>query len=208
MKLFFYDFETTGLDPVKSAPRQLSGKITIDGKVMEEFNFYIRPFPGADIDDKALAVSNVTREELETYPDGVDVYKDLCRMLMKYVSPYEKNQHEKFVTVGYNNAKFDDQFLYNFFYRYSDTPISNEFTRGFYKGNFFNKYMTIDVYHLAMMVLAPYASQLPDFKLGTIAKFTNTLSLNEGELHNADYDLDTTFNLFKKLYKQIKPYEK
>lgn len=202
MKLFFYDFETTGTDPKLHAPRQLSGRITVDGKIMEDFNFYIKPFKGAKIDGEALAVSNVTEEEIMQYPEGVEVYKQLCNILMKYVSPYSKDINEKFVTVGYNNSKFDDDFLYEFFARYCDTPVCDQYKQGFRKGNFFNKYLTFDVRQLAMLVMGPTVKDLENYKLGTVATYTGTMSLNEGELHSADFDIDTTYNLFKKFYKE------
>lgn len=202
MKLFFYDFETTGLDTLKSAPHQLSGRITVDGKIMEDFNFHIRPFDGADIDPKALDTSHVTLEQIMAYPTGEEVYKQLCQMLLKYVNPFTKNNNEKFVTVGYNNSNFDDDMLYNFFGRYYNIPPTPDYKQGFRKGNFFNKYLTFDIRHLAMLVMGPVVKDIENYKLGTVANYTGTMSLNEGELHSADFDIDTTYNLFKKFYKE------
>jgi DNA polymerase III alpha subunit (gram-positive type) len=60
MKLFFYDLETTGLDSQKNAIHQISGKIIIDGVEKTTFNFKVRPFIGALIDETALKIGGVT----------------------------------------------------------------------------------------------------------------------------------------------------
>lgn len=204
MKLFFYDLETTGTDVNKNAIHQFSGKIFVDGKLKETFNYHIKPFDGALIDEKALEVSHVTEEQIMAYPSGEEVYKELCTMLLKYVDPFSRDLYEKFITVGYNNAKFDDDFLYNFFARYHEiSPNPERYKQGFYKSNFFNKVVTMDVRQLAMLVLPPMGVQLENFKLGTVATLLGCLSINEGELHSADFDIDTTINLFKKLMKRV-----
>lgn len=204
MKLFFYDLETTGTDEKQNAIHQLSGKIFIDGKIRESFDFHIRPFEGAKIDGKALDVGHVTEEQIMAYPSGEEVYKKLCLMLAKYVNPFDSNLDQKFVTVGYNNAGFDDKFLYEFFARYHEiSPDPTTYRQGFFKSNFFNKFLTLDVYHLAMLLLSPLHLGLENYKLGTVATKLGCLSIHEGELHRADFDIDTTINMFKKLMKRI-----
>lgn len=204
MKLFFYDLETTGTNEDENAIHQLSGKISIDGKIKETFNFHIRPFEGAKIDGKALEVGHVTEEQIMAYPTGEEVYKQVCLMLLKYVNPFDPNVNEKFVTVGYNNADFDDGFLFKFFARYHEiSPNPEKYRQGFFKSNFFNKFLTLDVYHLVMLTLSPMNLGLDNYKLGTVSKALGCLSVKEGELHSADFDIDTTINLFKKLMKRI-----
>jgi DNA polymerase-3 subunit epsilon len=45
MKLFFFDLETTGVNPGKNGIHQISGEIVIDGKTMERFDFKVQPNP-------------------------------------------------------------------------------------------------------------------------------------------------------------------
>lgn len=204
MKLFFYDLETTGTDSEKCAIHQFSGKISIDGKIKETFDFHMRPFEGAEINEEALKVANITEEELMSYPSSEEVYKEVCLMLAKYVNPYDKNVDEKFVTVGYNNARFDDDFLFNFFLRYHEvSPDKKKYKQGFYKSNFFNKKATIDVLRLAQPILLAMGLSPENYKLGTIAELLDCMPLTEGALHNSDYDIDATINIFKKLIKRI-----
>lgn len=56
MKLFFYDLETTGTNPARHGIHQISGKIVIDGKEMETFDYHVQPNPKAQIEPKALEV--------------------------------------------------------------------------------------------------------------------------------------------------------
>lgn len=206
MKLFFYDCETTGLDKERCAIHQLSGKIKIDGKTVETFDFHIKPFENAQIDEGALAVAHVTEQEIMNYTPGEEVYRQLCEMLYKYLgrdAVFSKNPWDKFVTVGYNNAGFDDEFLWWFFKRYHSIPVCG-MNQGFSKGNLFNKYLTLDVMRMAQMIIGPSDAPKPEnFKLGTVAKYVfGGEFIDESKLHGADYDIDTTINLFNVFYKQ------
>lgn len=64
MKLLFLDLETTGTNPGKHGIHQISGQIVIDGIVKESFDFHVQPNPKAIIEDEALAVAGVTREQV------------------------------------------------------------------------------------------------------------------------------------------------
>ena len=77
MKLFFYDLETTGINPGRHGIHQISGQIVIDGQVMESFNFHVRPNPKAQIDPQALAVAGVTAEQILNYPPMEEIFGKL-----------------------------------------------------------------------------------------------------------------------------------
>lgn len=68
MKLFFYDLETTGTMVNRHGIHQISGKIIIDGEVKESFDFHVAPNPKAQIEPDALAVGNVTEDQIKAYP--------------------------------------------------------------------------------------------------------------------------------------------
>ena len=112
-KLFFYDLETTGVMHWKNGIHQLSGCVVIDGEVKEKFNLKVRPHEKAIIDDEALAIGGVTKEQVMEYPVMDTVYRELTSMLSKYVDKY--NKFDKFHLVGYNNSSFDNQFFRAFF---------------------------------------------------------------------------------------------
>lgn len=117
-KLFFYDLETTGTNPGRHGIHQISGEIVIDGKTVETFDFKVQPNPKAQIEDAALEVGGVTREQIMAYPPMGQVYTQLVAMLSKYVDKFDKT--DKFHLVGYNNRGFDDNFLRGFFLQNGD----------------------------------------------------------------------------------------
>lgn len=98
MKLLFFDLETTGTNPGRNGIHQISGQVVIDGIVKESFDFHVQPNPKADIEDEALAVAGVTREQIAKYPAMGTVYRQFVAMLGKYVDKY--NSKDKFFLVG------------------------------------------------------------------------------------------------------------
>ena len=125
MKLLFFDIETTGTMFWKNGIHQLSGAVVIDGVMKESFDLRVRPNPKACIDDAALSVSGVTREQICGYPPMEDVYKEFVAMLGKYVDKYDRK--DKFFLVGYNNSPFDNQFLRAWFKQNGDDYFGSWF---------------------------------------------------------------------------------
>lgn len=74
MKLLFFDLETTGTNPGRNGIHQISGSIVIDGKHIQDFDFHVQPNPKATIEDAALQVAGVTREQVLAYPPMGQVY--------------------------------------------------------------------------------------------------------------------------------------
>lgn len=181
-KLFFYDLETTGTNPGRHGIHQISGEIVIDGKSVETFDFKVQPNPKAQIEDAALAVGGVTREQIMAYPSMGQVYTQLVTMLAKYVNKYDKT--DKFHLVGYNNRGFDDNFFRGFFLQNGD--------------NFFGSWFwadSIDVLVLASTFLADRRADLPNFKLATVADFLG-IDTTAGKLHDASFDIFVTKAVF------------
>lgn len=178
MKLLFFDLETTGTNPGRNGIHQISGQIVIDGKHVQDFDFHVRPNPKAVIEDAALNVGCVTREQVLAYPPMGQVYKEFVAMLDKYVDKY--NKKDKFFLVDYNNAAFDNQFLRGFFLQNGD--------------NYFGSYFwsnSIDVMVLASAYIADRRADMENFKLSTVAKFLG-VSVSDDSLHNALYDIELT----------------
>lgn len=178
MKLLFFDLETTGTNPGRNGIHQISGSIVIDGKHVQDFDFHVQPNPKAVIEDAALQVGGVTREQVLAYPPMEQVYKEFVAMLGKYVDKYDKK--DKFFLVGYNNAAFDNQFLRGFFLQNGD----NYFGSWFWSNS-------IDVMVLASAYLADRRADMENFKLSTVAKFLG-VSVSDDSLHNALYDIELT----------------
>lgn len=122
MKILFIDTETGGVNPQKSALIQLSGIVRIDKKDVEEFNFFIKPFPASEVDKKALEVQGRTMAELETekYRSEEESYFYFKKILDKYINKYDRE--DKFIVAGYN-VKFDIEMLQAFFKRQNDNYL-------------------------------------------------------------------------------------
>ena len=178
MKLFFFDLETTGTNPGKHGIHQISGKIVIDGIVNETFDFKVQPNPKALIDDKALEVGGVTKEQILAYPPMGDVYHQLVGMLGKYVDKYDRK--DKFFLAGYNNAAFDNSFFRGFFLQNGDDYFGSWFWSN-----------SIDVMVLASQYLLDRRAEMENFKLSTVAKFLGIM-VEDDHLHDAQYDIDLT----------------
>ena len=181
-KLFFYDLETTGTNPGRHGIHQISGEIVIDGKSVETFDFKVQPNPKAQIEDAALAVGGVTREQIMAYPPMGQVYTQLVTMLAKYVNKYDKT--DKFHLVGYNNRGFDDNFFRGFFLQNGDNYFGSWFWAD-----------SIDVVVRASTFLADRRADLPNFKLATVADFLG-IDTTAGKLHDASFDIYVTKAVF------------
>lgn len=182
MKLVFFDLETTGTTPGKHGIHQISGQIVIDGVVKESFDFHVQPNPKALIEEEALKVGGVTREQILAYPPMQQVYQEFVAMLGKYVDKF--NKKDKFFLVGYNNAAFDNQFLRGFFLQNGDVYFGSWFWSN-----------SIDVMVLASAYLATRRPEMENFKLSTVAK-TLDIVVNDDSLHDAMYDIELTKAVF------------
>lgn len=189
MKILFFDLETTGVNPGKNGIHQISGEIEIDGEIKESFNFYVRPNPNAIIEQEALNVAGVTKEQILAYPPMGDIYRALTTILSKYVDKY--NKQDKYFLAGYNNASFDNQFLRGFFLQNGD----NYFGSWFWSNS-------IDVMVLATQYLLDRRSEMENFKLATVAKELG-INMEPDKLHDASYDLYLTKAIYDTVTRKI-----
>lgn len=183
MKLLFFDLETTGLNPAKNGVHQISGEIIIDGISKEKFDFKVQPNPKCIIEQEALDVAKVTKEQILAYPPMIDVYVKLTKMLAKYVDKFSKA--DKFFLIGYNNASFDNQFLRGFFLQNGDQYFGSWFWSN-----------SLDVMVLASQHLLEERTKMENFKLATVAKQIG-INVDETKLHDAGYDISLTRAIYE-----------
>jgi DNA polymerase-3 subunit epsilon len=180
---FFYDLETTGVDERKNGIHQISGCIEVDGALMESFNFKVQPNPKAIIDEEALDIGNVTREQINAYPPMRDVYLSLVKLLSKYVDKY--NPRDKMYLIGFRNSSFDDKFFRAWFLQNQDAYFGSWFW-----GN------SLDVSIQASEYLINRRAKMLNFKLKTVAKELG-LEVDEDRLHDAEYDILLTRDIYR-----------
>jgi len=184
MKIFHFDVETTGLDEKVHAIHQLSGAIEVNGKIIERFNFNVKPHEGALYDPEAMKLSTKTKEQMQLGMPINYVYQRLTSMLSKHVNKFDKA--DKFYLAGFNNAAFDNRWFRMFFTRNNDTYFGSWFWSN-----------CIDAMVMATPKLAPIRHTMPNFKLATVAKFLG-IEVDESKLHDSEYDIYLTMEILKR----------
>lgn len=155
-KALYFDVETTGLNSFRHAIIQFACLVEIDGKVVEEWETKVRPFPTDEIDQRALEVNGITQRDLERFPHPKEVHTKMCSIFGKYVSKFEKG--DKFCPIGYN-VQFDIDFLQSFFKKNDDK----------YYGSWMN-YKIVDPLRRLHELDYEGKIDLPDYKLSTVCE--------------------------------------
>lgn len=182
-KIFYFDVETTGLDPVQNAIIQLAGIIVIDGKAMEEFEFKIAPFETDHVSQEALDVHGYSVEDIKGFTTPSIVYQHLLNIFSKYVNKFDKS--DKMTPAGYN-VRFDMDFLKNFFLKNGDV----------YFGSWLNWKM-IDPLPLLHFIDFAGGISLPDYKLASVCAHFGI----ELQAHDALSDIRATRQLIGLLFR-------
>jgi len=184
LKQVYIDTETTGINPKDNGLIQISGMIEIDSQMVKEFDFRVKPFLGDKIEDEALKVNGITREDLEKFESPDLVFEKLIALFNQYVNPYDKS--DKFFFIAYN-ARFDWDFLSNFFLKNNHKYFSSYF--------FFPQ---IDVMYLAAEKLKSVRASMQNFKLQSVAEALG-IQINKDLLHDAKYDIELTRLVYQKV---------
>ncbi len=135
--LINFDFETGGKLPKKSQPLSLSA-VAIDPVRLEiirgsEFNSYIRPVFEEEeciklgiepIQDEALDVNKITREQLQDAPSLQEVWSRFVEHCSKYNSG--KGKWSKPIPTGYNILGFDNLIVHEICKRYGPWDSERE----------------------------------------------------------------------------------
>lgn len=182
-KVIWIDTETTGVDPAVNDIWALAFLIEIDGEVVHEEEIKVRPYNMDTIDEEALKIGGVTREELDkidfTVADAVAYLKEVWG---RYVDKYDKS--DKFVISGYF-VKFDADFLREMFKKAGDRYGIGSWC--------FN--VVMDVSSFVAEYVVKYGMRCKNFKLGTICERFGV----ELEAHKALSDIKATRELYKSL---------
>lgn len=190
-KKCFLDTETTGTDRKKNHIFQISGAITdLDDNVIEKFDFRFRPHCILSIEDSALEKTGMSAEKLRELPmSAAEAYAAFIAVLERHCNRFDKK--DKMQLVAYN-AKFDDEFLREFFLLHNDN----------YYGSWFWA-PPICVMQMAAFFLIDHRGALPNFKLGTLCEAAG-LGWDESKAHDAEYDIRQTIRLYKYLRKNTR----
>ena len=141
--------------------------------------------PQCEIEEEALRICNVSKEQIQAYPPMREVYVKFVNMLSKYVDKFDKK--DKFFLVGYNNASFDNHFLKAFFVQNGD----NYFYSWFWVNS-------IDVMVLSTQHLMRKRHEMTDFKQETVARALG-IQIDSAKLHDASYDIQLTKEIYNRI---------
>lgn len=199
MKILFFDLETTGVDYTKDAIIQFAGvmaNLDTDNnlKVLDKFNYEMRPEKGKRIDSVALEINGYTIDQIKNFKPSKEVFYEFQELLKKHCDKF--NKLDKFMLIGYNNLHFDNDFLRQWFVDCGDKYFGSWFWSN-----------GIDVMSEAGRYLIQYRPAISNFKLGTVASALG-ISIDSNELHDGFYDIKLTMKIFLMLLKEplFKPF--
>lgn len=175
MKIFWFDTETSGLEPGRNGIIQLAYIVEIDGKIKEK-KILNSNCNGKELDQRALDVNGYTREQISEFPDHMEMYLDLIDTLSKYVNKFDRA--DKFFIGGYN-AGFDRRFLQQLWMENNDK----------YFGSFFHYPMIDPSAILPVLQIAGAAYPGSDYKLTSVAEW---LGIDLANAHDALADIEAT----------------
>jgi DNA polymerase III subunit epsilon len=183
-KLCFIDCETTGTNPSRHGVIQIGGIISQEAggalTELEEFSFNVAPYPADQIEEEALGVTGLTREQVKAFPPPGEVHPALLKVFGGHCNKFDKK--DKMLFIGYN-AQFD----YNFLRKWFDKGGDKYFGSWFWNP-------PVDVMTLAMVRLAGSRPEMPDFKLTTVA---GALGIPTGNAHTPLADARMAKRIFE-----------
>lgn len=189
MKIIWFDTETTGLDSKENDIISLSGYLEIDRKIVETFDYKMKPFNMKNISKEALDVNGFTLEQLESFPSPLVAKKDLEKRVKKYINPFKKNKslNDRFVPAG-QNVKFDTGFLEQLWTKCGDKWYGSLFS-----------YQSLDLLSLTQIMRLKGILKTENLKLETMANHFGVKIL----AHDAQSDINATREIFYKIYDSI-----
>jgi exodeoxyribonuclease-1 len=121
--LYWYDIETFGTHPHLDRVAQFAGVRTDDNfKAIDEPQiWYVKAAPDYVPDPQACLKTGITPED--TAGEGLPEYELARRMYNEWLKPAT-------CVVGYNNIRFDDEFMRSLFYRNLFDPYEREYAGG------------------------------------------------------------------------------
>lgn len=182
--LFWYDYETTGIDPRRDRPLQVAGIRTDEqlNEIEAPLNLYCQP--GDDIlpHPAACLITGIGPERLAR--DGVGEAQFMTRVHTELARPGTCG-------VGYNSLRFDDEVTRYSLYRNFFDPYAREWQGGN------SRWDLIDMVRTAY-ALRPEGIEWPQGEAGVSLKLEQLTAANgieHGQAHDALSDVRATIAL-------------
>ena len=187
-KHLYFDVETTGKSPYKNDIIQFAAIIEIDGQVRSEFEVKMKPIDPNNIDEEALKVNGITREQLNSdeYMLPRTGYSTICKHFEEFVDKFDRS--DKFVPCGFN-VDFDLSFVEQFFRKNGDN----------YFGSWVDRRLSKDPFPVLRYLRTMGVSALKDAPSMKLSELTQFFKINHGQAHTAMSDVRATRDLIKLL---------
>lgn len=195
--LFWYDYETTGIDPRRDRPVQVAGIRTDEdlNEIAEPLNIYCQPSDDILPHPAACLVTGITPSKLAQ--QGLSEAEFMTRIHAELVQPGTCG-------VGYNSLRFDDEVTRYSFYRNFFDPYAREWQGGN------SRWDLIDLVRAAY-ALRPEGIVWPEEE-GRVSlkleRLTAANGIDHGQAHDALSDVRATIALARLIRsKQPKLYD-
>ncbi|MCZ4321304.1 exodeoxyribonuclease I [Pseudomonas anguilliseptica] len=195
--LFWYDYETTGIDPRRDRPLQVAGIRTDEdlNEIAEPLNIYCQPSDDILPHPAACLVTGITPSKLAQH--GLDEVEFMSRVHAELSQPGTCG-------VGYNSLRFDDEVTRYSLYRNFFDPYAREWQGGN------SRWDLIDLVRTAY-ALRPEGIVWPEDEGRVTLKLERLTAANgiaHGQAHDALSDVRATIALARLLRsKQRKLYD-
>lgn len=172
--IYWYDFETTGTDPVLDRAFQFAGVRTdLELNVMDEpLNLFCRPGDDVIPQPEAILVTGQIMSELAQ--QGLTEAQFCARILEQFSVPQT-------CVAGYNSIRFDDEFTRQMLYRNFHEPYAREWQGGN------SRWDVIDLFRMAY-ALRPEGLNWPLDEDGTPSFRLELLTKANGVDHEGAHD--------------------
>ncbi len=192
--IVWYDFETTGTDPIMDRAIQFAGVRTdLDLNIVDEpLNFFCMPGDDVVPVPEAMMVTGILMSELAQ--KGLTEAEFCRRVLEQFITPQT-------CVAGYNSIRFDDEFTRQMLYRNFSEPYGREWQGGN------SRWDVIDLFRMAYALRPEEMEwpvdehQVPSFKLD---RLTAANGIGHEDAHDAVSDVLATIELTK-LLRQKQP---
>lgn len=157
LKVLYFDIETTGLECKEHDIVHLAMIAEVNGKVVGEHEFRMRPRRFDNIHPEALKANGFTLDELKALPPQEEVFPEIVAALDTYIDKFDRS--DKFYPVGYN-VRFDIGFVVELFKN----------NKNDYLGSYFN-WRDVDLLYLMYVYEFMGHHKLPNYRMETVSTY-------------------------------------
>ena len=189
--LYWYDIETFGRHPQLDRLAQFAGVRTNDNfeQVEEPSIEYVKAAPDYAPDPYACLKTGITPPD--TAEQGIPEYEVARRIFAEWTRPGT-------CVVGYNNIRFDDEFMRNLFYRNLFDPYVREYANGNSRWDLINVMRAAHDLRPAGIEWPRLDDGRPSFRL---EELTEANGIGHEQAHDALSDVRATIGLAQLLYR-------